>query len=135
MTGFERFDILTALFPFIDMPVHKPRPVLVLSNAGFNAANGHVAVAMITTGAGSHWPSDCPIHDLAPAGLRTPSIVRCKLFTVPNAQIGRRIGRGSGHTSMRSSAARRRIRQVTKITAPAPQWKRSDASPATLRRP
>ena len=93
MTGFERFDILTALFPFIDMPVHKPRPVLVLSNAGFNAANGHVAVAMITTGAGSHWPSDCPIHDLAPAGLRTPSIVRCKLFTVPNAQIGRRIGR------------------------------------------
>ena len=92
MTGFERFDVLTALFPFIDVPVHKPRPVLVLSGAGFNTANGHVVVAMITTGAGSHWPSDCPISDLAAAGLGHPSIVRCKLFTVPNAQIGRRIG-------------------------------------------
>jgi mRNA-degrading endonuclease toxin of MazEF toxin-antitoxin module len=92
MTGFERFDVLTALFPFIDIPVHKPRPVLVLSGVGFNVANGHVVVAMITTGAGSRWPSDCPILDLTAAGLGHPSIVRCKLFTVPNAQIGRKIG-------------------------------------------
>lgn len=93
MTGFDRYDVLTALFPFIDVAVHKPRPVLVLSSLHFNDRNGHVVTAMITTGAGSQWPSDWPIIDLAAAGLRHRSVVRCKLFTVPNAQIGRRIGR------------------------------------------
>ena len=92
MTGFDRYDILIALFPFIDIAVHKPRPVLVLSSRRFNDLNGHVVTAMITTGAGSRWPSDQPIVDLAVAGLQHPSVVRCKLFTVPNAQIGRRIG-------------------------------------------
>ena len=92
MTGFERYDVLTALFPFIEVPVRKPRPVLVLSGLDFNRANGHVVVAMITTGAGSRWPSDRPIGDLAAAGLQHRSVVRCKLFTVANAQIGRRIG-------------------------------------------
>lgn len=90
--SFERYDVLTALFPFIDVPVRKPRPVVVLSNGSFNTANGHVVTAMITTGAGSHWPSDVPIADLAAAGLRHNSVVRCKLFTLPNGQIGRRIG-------------------------------------------
>ncbi len=91
-TAYERFDVLTALFPFIDVPVRKPRPVMVLSNGAFNTANGHVVTAMITTGAGSRWPSDHPISDLAAAGLKHPSVVRCKLFTLPNTQIGRRIG-------------------------------------------
>lgn len=91
-TAYERYDVLTALFPFIDVPVRKPRPVAVLSNAAFNTANGHVVTAMITTGAGSRWPSDHPIIDLAAAGLKHPSVVRCKLFTLPNTQIGRRIG-------------------------------------------
>ncbi|MCJ2138208.1 type II toxin-antitoxin system PemK/MazF family toxin [Methylobacterium sp. J-026] len=92
MTAYERFDVLTALFPFIDVPVRKPRPVMVLSNGAFNDTNGHVVTAMITTGAGSHWPSDHAIVDLAAAGLRHPSVVRCKVFTLPNGQIGRRIG-------------------------------------------
>lgn len=89
---FERYDVLTAFFPFVDVPVRKPRPVMVLSNSAFNAANGHVVTAMITTGAGSSWPSDQPIGDLAAAGLQHPSVIRCKLFTLPNGQIGRRIG-------------------------------------------
>ncbi len=92
MTAFERFDVLTALFPFIDVPVRKPRPVKVLSNGTFNTANGPVVSAMITTGIGSHWPSDHLIIDLTAAGLKHPSVVRCKLFTLPNTQIGRRIG-------------------------------------------
>ncbi|MCJ2125640.1 type II toxin-antitoxin system PemK/MazF family toxin [Methylobacterium sp. J-077] len=89
---FERYDVLTALFPFIDVPVRKPRPVVVLSNGSFNSAHGQVVAAMITTGADSHWPSDVPIIDLAAAGLRHGSVIRCKLFTPPNSQIGRRIG-------------------------------------------
>lgn len=89
---FERYDVLTALFPFVDVPVRKPRPVVVLSTRPFNGTHGHVVTAMITTGADSHWPSDVPIVDLAAAGLRHGSVIRCKLFTLPNGQIGRRIG-------------------------------------------
>lgn len=88
MTGFRRFDVLTALFPFVDVDVRKPRPVAVLSSARFNALNGHVVCAMITTGAGSRWPDDHAIADLAEAGLRHPSIVRWKIFTLADAQIG-----------------------------------------------
>ena len=93
MTGYERFDVLKALFPFLDLPVRKPRPVLVVSAMAFNVRNGHVVVAMITTGAGSAWPSDYPIVDLASAGLKHRSLVRWKLFTIANAEIGGRIGR------------------------------------------
>ncbi|WP_336490570.1 hypothetical protein [Methylobacterium nigriterrae] len=48
---------------------------------------------MITTGAGSHWPSDIAITDLAAAGLQHRSVVRWKLFTLAFGQIGRPIGR------------------------------------------
>ncbi len=92
MTAFERFDVLTALFPFVDLPQRKPRPVVVLSKGDFNRAHGHVIAAMITTGADSAWPSDLLIGDLAAAGLTHRSVVRMKLFTLPDAVIGRRIG-------------------------------------------
>ena len=92
MTDFERWDIVTALFPFTDVPVRKPRPVLVLSNVGFNRGHGHVIGCMITTGAGSRWPSDHPISDLPPTGLSHASLVRWKLFTLPLRLLGRRIG-------------------------------------------
>lgn len=92
MMDFERYEVVTALFPFIDMPQRKPRPVVVLSAAGFNAANGHLIGAMITTGAGSRWPSDYVIHDLAAAGLTHRSVIRWKVFTLPFSEIGRRIG-------------------------------------------
>ncbi|MER2265906.1 type II toxin-antitoxin system PemK/MazF family toxin [Methylobacterium oxalidis] len=92
MTGYDRFDVLTALFPFVDIPQRKPRPILVLSTAAFNAAHGHLIAAMITTGAGSRWPSDHAIADLAAAGLQHPSVVRWKLFTLGFGRIGRRIG-------------------------------------------
>jgi len=92
MTAFERFDVLTALFPFLDIPVRKPRPVLVLSTRAFNAEHGHIIGAMITTGADSHWPSDHVIQNLAAAGLKHRSVIRWKVFTLPASVIGRRIG-------------------------------------------
>ena len=93
MTDFERFDVLKALFPFIDLPVRKPRPVLVVSAMAFNVRNGHVVGAMMTTGAGRTWPSDCPIIGLGAAGLKHRSVVRWKLFTIANTEIGGQIGR------------------------------------------
>lgn len=109
MTGFERYDVLTALFPFIEVSVRKPRPVLVLSGLDFNLANGHVVIVMITTGARSRWPSDCSIDDPTSAGLQHRSVVRCKLFTVSNAQIGRRIGRLSEPDRLKIGAHFNRI--------------------------
>jgi mRNA-degrading endonuclease toxin of MazEF toxin-antitoxin module len=92
MIDFDRWDVVIALFPFTDVPVRKPRPTLVLSGADFNRSHGHVISAMITTGAGSRWPSDYAIGDPSAAGLLVPSLVRWKVFTIPAALIGRRAG-------------------------------------------
>jgi hypothetical protein len=50
-------------FPFVDTPVAKPRPALVLSDAGFNCANEHSVLAMITRATHTRWPSDHLITD------------------------------------------------------------------------
>jgi mRNA interferase MazF len=102
---FERWDIVTALFPFGDLEVRRPRPVLVLSTADFNGDHGHVIGAMITTAARSHWPTDHRISDLSSAGLRRDCVVRWKLFTLPLATIARRIG-GLGMIDRAPAAAR-----------------------------
>lgn len=92
MIDCERWDVVTALFPFTDAAVRKPRPVLVLSNRAFNRDHRHVIGAMITTAAHSRWPSDHVIGDLRATGLDRASIVRWKLFTLPADLMGRRIG-------------------------------------------
>ena len=90
--AFERWDLIKALFPFTDVPVRKPRPVLVLSNGRFNVEHGHVIGCMVTTAAAGRWPSDVPITNLTEAGLRHPSVVRWKTFTLPFGLIAGRIG-------------------------------------------
>ena len=92
MIGCERWDVVTALFPFTDAPVRKPRLVLVISRRDFNRAHEHVVACMITTGGGSHWPTDHPIADLAAAGLGHASLVRGKVFTLPARFLGRHAG-------------------------------------------
>ncbi len=89
---FERWDVAVALFPFTDVANSKPRPVVVLSSAAFNQAHGHIIAAMVTTGAGSHWDSDHVILELEPTGLRHPSRVRWKLFTLAADLAPRRVG-------------------------------------------
>lgn len=89
---FDRWDIAVALFPFTDIAQRKPRPVVVLSSAAFNGPHHHVISAMITTGAGSRWDSDHSIQELGPTGLRHPSLVRWKLFTLPAEVLPRKIG-------------------------------------------
>lgn len=89
---FQRWDVLVAPFPFADRDKSKRRPVLVLSSAEFNQDHRHVIAAMITTGAGSQWPTDHKIIDLASTGLTHPSVVRWKLVTLDFAVIIRRCG-------------------------------------------
>jgi mRNA interferase MazF len=84
------WQVVRVPFPFTDLQAVKNRPALVLSDAAaFNAPAGHAVMAMITSEANSPWPLDCPIFDLAMAGLPAPSKVRFKLFT-----LDRRLVRG-----------------------------------------
>jgi mRNA interferase MazF len=92
MTIFERFEVVVVPFPFLDVARSKPRPALILSNVAFNR-HGHSILAMITRATHSHWPSDHEIIDLDSAGLGAPSVVRCKVFTLDNRLLLRRIGR------------------------------------------
>ncbi len=85
-------DIVAVPFPFVDIPISKRRPALVLSNAAFNEQSRHTVLAMITTGARSDWPHDIAIRDGAAAGIHHRSVIRWKLFTLPNDLIERRLG-------------------------------------------
>jgi len=85
-------EVAVVPFPFTDMAVAKPRPALVLSTQAANAESGSTIFAMITTAARSHWPTDVPLADTEPAGLRDASLVRLKLFTLDNRLVARKIG-------------------------------------------
>jgi mRNA interferase MazF len=85
-------DIIIVPFPFVDMPVVKRRPAMVLSNTRFNRSNGQTIAAMITSARLSSWPTDIHIEHPSPAGLSNASVIRWKLFTLPNDLIVRRAG-------------------------------------------
>ncbi|MEX0859826.1 MAG: type II toxin-antitoxin system PemK/MazF family toxin [Cucumibacter sp.] len=85
-------DVVVVPFPFVERPISKRRPALVFSTRAFNTENDHSALAMITTAAGSIWPSDIEIADGASAGIAHRSYIRWKLFTLPNRLILRRLG-------------------------------------------
>jgi len=73
---------------------------LAISSETFNAASGHSVLAMITSADNPPWPLDVPI-DAVSTGLRSPSKVRMKLFTLDNRLILRRVGSLS-HTDQRA---------------------------------
>ena len=80
-------------FPFTDRNATKNRPALVLSDAAtFNTPAGHSVMAMITSQGNSPWPLDCPLADLAAAGLPAPSMVRFKLFTLDHRLVRGALG-------------------------------------------
>lgn len=92
MTICDCYDVVVVPFPFTDIARAKTRPALALSANTANAANGQTVFAMITTAAGSRWPSDISLTDLTASGLAHSSVVRFKLFTLDNRLIVRRIG-------------------------------------------
>ena len=88
----ENWKVVVVPFPFVDAPITKTRPTLVLSSVQFNSATDQTICAMITTAARSRWSNDLAISDLESAGLRTPCVVRWKVFTLENALIARSVG-------------------------------------------
>jgi mRNA interferase MazF len=92
--SFEQFAVVRVPFPFTDRAATKNRPALVLSDtAAFNLPAGHSVMAMITSAANAPWPLDCPLTDLAAAGLPAPSLVRFKLFTLDHRLVRGQLGR------------------------------------------
>lgn len=98
---FERFDVLVVPFPFTDRLTAKRRPALGVSNAGSDGRAGHAVMAMITSAEQSAWPNDVAIRDPDAAGLRSPCVVRMKLFTLDR----RLVLQTAGHLSERDSTA------------------------------
>jgi mRNA interferase MazF len=103
--SFARYDIIVVPFPFTDRAATRRRPALVLSNAEWNRASGHLICAMITSAQASAWPQDVSITDLASAGLRTPCLVRAKLFTLNVTLVIRRAGQLCATDAARAQAA------------------------------
>ena len=92
--SFDRFAVVRVPFPFTDRNATKNRPALVLSDpVAFNTPAGHSVMAMITSQANAPWPLDCPLTDLAAAGLPAPSKVRFKLFTLDHRLVRGQLGK------------------------------------------
>ena len=64
---------------------------MVISRRTFNA-EGHTVMAMITDERNRRWPLDVRVDHVA-IGLKMPSVVRMKFFTLDNRLVLRRIGR------------------------------------------
>ena len=93
MANFEPFDVVAVPFPYVDRPVTKRRPAVVVSQPRLAGAHGLLWVVMVTSAANRPWAGDIAIVDLATAGLPKPSVVRpCKVATVATARC-ERIGR------------------------------------------
>ena len=91
--SFERFAVVRVPFPFTDRLAAKNRPALILSDAKrFNEPAEHSVMAMITSAENAPWPLDCPLQDLAAAGLPAPSKVRFKLFTLDHRLVRGQLG-------------------------------------------
>ncbi len=89
----ELYSVVRVPFPFTDRNASKNRPALVLSDAiAFNTPAGHSVMAMITSDGTAPWPLDCPIDDLAAAGLPAPSKVRFTLFTLDHRLVRGQLG-------------------------------------------
>jgi mRNA interferase MazF len=85
------YDVVVVPFPFTDRRTSKRRPALALSSEAFNAESGHTVLAMITSAANPAWPMDVSIR-AAEAGLRAPSKIRMKLFTLDSRLILHKLG-------------------------------------------
>jgi mRNA interferase MazF len=108
MINFKSGDIVEVPFPFIDLPVRKRRPALVLSSEILHREQGLVILAMVTSAERSSWKSDVTLNDWREEGLKAPSVVRWKIVTLEAALILENRGALSTKDRIRVSASFRR---------------------------
>lgn len=92
-SGFHHGDVVLVPFPFSDLSGTKPRPAIVLSEAGYYAATPDVIVVQVTGNTNQTRLGDYLIANWQGAGLLAPSVVRTKIATLHRSQIHKTIGR------------------------------------------
>jgi mRNA-degrading endonuclease toxin of MazEF toxin-antitoxin module len=97
MMNYEPGEIVIVPFPFIDKPVQKLRPALVLSNNPGGENGNYLVLAMITSAKRSRWESDIILEEWQAAGLKAESIVRWKIFTIEDELIKEKRGKLSAN--------------------------------------
>jgi len=110
---YKAYDVVVVPFPFTDIKADKRRPALILSSdAKFNKRSGHAVLAMITSQKNPEWSLDTPITGNRQAGLKAPSKVRMKLFTLDNRLIVKKIGELTGQDKRAIKGALRSLLAV-----------------------
>lgn len=89
---FDPGDVVTVPFPFTERRHAKRRPAVVLSSRRLSAHASQYVLVMITSAHHERWSFDVPITDGPAAGLRSPSLIRWKVFSLDATLIVRRIG-------------------------------------------
>ena len=87
MTTYNAGDLVDVPFPFIDSGTTKLRPALVLSSSDFQLKTGACILTMVTSAERSRWVNDVALEDWNGAGLKKPSIIRWKIFTLDETLI------------------------------------------------
>lgn len=89
---YNQFDIVLVPFPFTDKNTTKKRPAIILNNQNHQIKTNHLILAMITSAKNSTWESDLPIKEIEPTGLKTPCVIRYKIFSLDERIILKKIG-------------------------------------------
>lgn len=89
---YNNWDIVTVPFPFTDKNTNKKRPALVINKPEYQCKTGHVILLMITSSGNNVWYSDVTVTDMEATGLKTPSVVRFKMFSLDERLIIKKIG-------------------------------------------
>lgn len=93
MPTFERGDIVAAPYPYVEYPVVRRRPALVVAT-GLGPNEELVWVLMITSASNEGWRGDVPMqtpYDIS--GLRAPSVVRTTKVATIEARSSSLVGR------------------------------------------
>ncbi len=93
MTGYSRGDVVLVPYPIGDRLSSKKRPALVVSATDEADATTEVVIAQITGHLdGPPRLGDHKVAQWQEAGLLRPSLVRCRLATLPISAIIRKLG-------------------------------------------
>lgn len=92
MPTFEAGDIVRVPFPYVDRPVLRHRPALVVSRKPLGDDGALLWVLMITSAANRRWPADVVVAAGGTSGLPVDSLVRTAKIATIEAASAERLG-------------------------------------------
>ena len=94
MIVYEPGDVVLVPYPFGERAGGRKRPGLVISTAEFNEATSEIVIAQITSRlSGEARPGDYTIEGWRDANLPRSAMIRCRLATLQNSLVLRRLGK------------------------------------------